>query len=756
MQSGEDFVAARVSIDVPTEGIAGLREITQEMDRFRTSVEAANRSSDTFTGYLTRIAEAANQAAQAQQNVIGMLERTNEYQNQLVTGGAGGPAPRLNAGPQYENPFSEAMAGLGGSDRMPTTIPEATAQMNSLRANDPRAYLNRMASSGQIQAGDIPSSPNSDQIRETASRIAQRTQEHDRQAGGGGMVSGGTEGVAQQILNEMSPARGGGAGMGGLGTPRIPGAAGGGGGGLGDLLGGLGGMKGVGAAGAVGGGVLAALAAIQEGGTAYQGAKNMGLTRGGGAAEGMGYEMSIKAMAMNPFISSEQSRQIIQQGLRDGYTGQEFDTVTGFVAQNLKDLNMDISQSFALVKKNAMEGGQSIEGLGIALDALKESSKTGYRSLPDLLQSYQQTSSALVTGGMSGPAASREASISANTFADNPAAAGSMDQAVQAMANSSTGQALMMYQGGGALGNTAGLPAGALFFMGDDAGKGLNQALENVLKKKALDAWTREGKPIKGTSRYGRAGFFWYNTIQGYGVPWTIQQAKEWFDAFIEGKSPVAEGTEKADSSVAAELQPREKGFMERLSGVAGAQFGVSTNQFKIGAGAVKDFFTGKFDLDKYGEQTRANLEKHDDMGNPGMRINALDRVRDAYRDHGGVEFVDGEGKKVKLDQSNADQMNQLAQGQLKVRQRGSEGSGFTLQDAIGKTNEQLQQLGGIMARNSTVSGTLNVTIDPAAQRAGVSAPSTVQLTPHEQQANSGYGQATPNNAPPGFRTPSR
>ena len=755
MQSGEDFVAARVSIDVPTEGIAGLREITQEMDRFRTSVEAANRSSDTFTGYLTRIAEAANQAAQAQQNVIGMLERTNEYQNQLVTGGAGGPAPRLNAGPQYENPFSEAMAGLGGSDRMPTTIPEATAQMNSLRANDPRAYLNRMASSGQIQAGDIPSSPNSDQIRETASRIAQRTQEHDRQAGGGGMVSGGTEGVAQQILNEMSPARGGGAGTGGPGVPRIPQAAGGGG--LGDLLGGLGGMKGVGAAGAVGGGVLAALAAIQEGGTAYQGAKNMGLTRGGGAAEGIGYEMSIKAMAMNPFISSEQSRQIIQQGLRDGYTGQEFDTVTGFVAQNLKDLNMDISQSFALVKKNAMEGGQSIEGLGIALDALKESSKTGYRSLPDLLQSYQQTSSALVTGGMSGPAASREASISANTFADNPAAAGSMDQAVQAMANSPTGQALMMAEGGGALGNTAGLLPGALMFMEDTGGgRNLNQALENVLKQRAMEYWVGQGRPPRQTAAYANAVRNFVLTVQGMGIPWTPQQAHEWFKAFIEGKSPVSEGTAKADATVAEQLKPREKGFMERLSGVAGAQFGVATNQFKIGAGAVADFFTGKYDPEKYGEQTRANLEKHDDMGNPGMRINALDRVRDAYRDHGGVEFVDGEGKKVKLDQSNADQMNQLSQGQLKVRQRGSEGSGFTLQDAIGKTNEQLQQLGGIMARNSTVSGTLNVTIDPAAQRAGVSAPSTVQLTPHEQQANSGYGQATPNNAPPGFRTPSR
>ena len=518
---------------------------------------------------------------------------------------------------------------------------------------------------------------------------------------------------------------------------------------------GMRGLAGLGSAGAVGGGVLAALAAVQEGGTAYQGAKNMGLTRGGGAAEGIGYEMAIKSMAMNPFISSEQSRQIIQQGLRDGYTGKEFDTVTGFVAQNLKDLIMDISQSFALVKKNAMEGGQSIEGLGIALGALKESSKTGYRSLPELFQGYQQTSSALVTGGMSGPTASREAMISANTFADNPAAAGSMDQAVQAMANSPTGQAMMMAQGGGALGNTAGLLPGAMMFM-ENGGKGLNQALENVLKKKAMDFWNSAGKPPKGTVPYANAVRNFYVTIQGLGVPWNPQQAQEWFDAFIAGKSPTSEGTAKSDSTLAEQVKPREKGIGERLSGVAAGQYQAGLSQGRVALGAVKDFFGNKWQgMDEYGKQLGSQLEEAADMANPGMRINALDQVRNAYRDHGGVEFVDGDGKKVKLDQSNSDQMNQLAQGQLKVRQRGSEGSGFTLQDAIGKTNEQIQQLGGIMAK-STVSGTLNVTIDPAAQRAGVSAPSTVQLTPHEQQANSGYGQAQSNNAPPGFRTPSR
>jgi hypothetical protein len=54
------------------------------------------------------------------------------------------------------------------------------------------------------------------------------------------------------------------------------------------------------------------------------------------------------------------------------------------------------------------------------------------------------------------------------------------------------------------------------------------------------------------------------------------------------------------------------------------------------------------------------------------------------------------------------------------------------------------------------VSGVLRIEMDPAAQRAGVRVPETIQLTPNEQKANMGYGDATPNNAPPGESALSR
>jgi hypothetical protein len=45
---GDDFVAARLSIDIPTEGSNSMRELTQEVERFRVGVEVAARSQDNF------------------------------------------------------------------------------------------------------------------------------------------------------------------------------------------------------------------------------------------------------------------------------------------------------------------------------------------------------------------------------------------------------------------------------------------------------------------------------------------------------------------------------------------------------------------------------------------------------------------------------------------------------------------------------------------------------------------------------------
>ena len=74
--SGEDFVAARVSIDVPTEGIQSLREMSQAIDRFRTATESAGRSSASFVGYIQQLIQAGNQATEVHRNLAAQLERT--------------------------------------------------------------------------------------------------------------------------------------------------------------------------------------------------------------------------------------------------------------------------------------------------------------------------------------------------------------------------------------------------------------------------------------------------------------------------------------------------------------------------------------------------------------------------------------------------------------------------------------------------------------------------------------------------------
>ena len=60
---GENTVAARLSIDIPTEGVQSLREITQEISRFRTEMEAAARSQGDFIGFFQTLPSIASQAA---------------------------------------------------------------------------------------------------------------------------------------------------------------------------------------------------------------------------------------------------------------------------------------------------------------------------------------------------------------------------------------------------------------------------------------------------------------------------------------------------------------------------------------------------------------------------------------------------------------------------------------------------------------------------------------------------------------------
>lgn len=80
------------------------------------------------------------------------------------------------------------------------------------------------------------------------------------------------------------------------------------------------------------GAAAGAMALVQSGGEMYQNVENLGQTHNQGFSGGLGFEMGIRSMALNPFITTEQARQITMGALNLGYTGKEFDTVTQFMA----------------------------------------------------------------------------------------------------------------------------------------------------------------------------------------------------------------------------------------------------------------------------------------------------------------------------------------------------------------------------------------------------------------------------------------
>lgn len=183
-------------------------------------------------------------------------------------------------------------------------------------------------------------------------------------------------------------------------------------GGVGNLLGSVGrlaGGIGLGSLGTgllVGGGALGIgagiLGAVEEGGQMYQNVKNIGQLHNQGFSGGFGYEMGMRMMALNPFITTEQARQIMMGGLTLGYTGKEFDTVTEFMASNLKDMNLQVSDSVKLVQQNVQQGSQSIGGLASQLNLLQQLSGTSSQTNQQAQQKFIQTSGSLINQGVSG------------------------------------------------------------------------------------------------------------------------------------------------------------------------------------------------------------------------------------------------------------------------------------------------------------------------------------------------------------------
>lgn len=372
--------------------------------------------------------------------------------------------------------------GLGqGMPPAASTSPQATqANRNSAAPPDQNNSGQPTTSEPQnIPATPHPDAPAWQQHLATAGTTAAAVLNEARAGGRGAGALRGASGILGAIGRI--------GGHGGGGDDGGDDGGGGGGGGLGGL-GGLGGgrwgsiAKGAGLAGM---GLAAAATvntAVQNAGEQIQHYRNLGAQTGGGAVEGAGFEMSARVMSMNPFITLEQSRAIMQTALRNGYTGKEFDTLTSMMANNLKDMNMSANETMQLFQTTVAKGGVSVGDFAKEMEHLKDLTRIdgNQMSQDERNAAYAATTSTLQGQGLSGKSLTAATEAINEAFSDNQQLKNIVPQTAQG-ALQNPNFLMMMAQANGV--KNVGSPNQVLRRMqqqGVDAGAGYWKTLQRI------------------------------------------------------------------------------------------------------------------------------------------------------------------------------------------------------------------------------------------------------------------------------------
>jgi len=396
----DSIVGLRLSYDLPDSAVEITKQLALSTEMLATNLQVIARYSKDAKDYMAALPDIQRQMQQIQKDQVRVLEQTADAEERIAAarkmGGTTFPAP-LTA-PQQTTP--------SGSRSRSVTPREAAMNQASFESREMQRGM-RVDSEQQRDNGvETPATQELARLNKIK-KEDEAEKELDRRsvAENGGWT---------QQLGALKGNLG--AGLGVLKARDLGGALRGGQ----NLLQGLGGAGGAlaGAARAVP--WVAGAAAVVEGAgmvnDQYQQYRQMGMTNGGGASQGIGYEMAIKSMALNPFIGTDQARQIVMGALNQGYTGKEFDTVTDFMATNLKDMNLQVADSVKLLQTNVNLGGQSIEGLNSQLATLSATSATSNTSQADMQKQFIAANAAATAAGMSGVASGDFSLIASNLF----------------------------------------------------------------------------------------------------------------------------------------------------------------------------------------------------------------------------------------------------------------------------------------------------------------------------------------------------
>lgn len=486
-----------------------------------------------------------------------------------------------------------------------------------------------------------------------------------------------------------------------------------------------GGMAGLGKAmGFAGAGLTAgagAFAAYKGIGGEIQQYRALGQMRGGGFEQGFGYEMQARMMAMNPFIKTEQARQIMQSALTEGYTGKEFDTVTEFMAHNLKDMNLSVADSTKLLHESVRGTGKSAQEMTEALTNAQESMKTmsqfGSASLPGRQKDFGTAFGAAVNQGMDPTEAAKLGVAAGQMFQNKPAMAGMGGDIMAAAENSMQFQYMAMSQGGVD-------PKTVPGFRADDP----TSFYPNLpAEQKTKVFWTTMQKMARNYSQHGNM-LAWMGLLDKLGIPYEGRK-----DAQFLYDEAMAYGSGSKDDP-GANLNQTYTTKKDPLAFNLGDAWGKSLpgralhGLGDLGKGAANFISPGM------GDSISSLFSDHSSLSGSDIASRAANMF-------GGNAEVGGGDKWSAFDPGNQQQIDDLKSGKLHIRKKGESGEGITV--------DQLKDSGGGNA-DSALHGKIDIQVHPASMRSVLGVPQFIPITSNEIKAKAGFGNSTMNTPDPG------
>ena len=467
---------------------------------------------------------------------------------------------------------------------------------------------------------------------------------------------------------------------------------------------------------------------------------SLGMESGGGLREGMGYQMAVQQMALNPMLTTQQSKQIVMTALSEGYTGKEFDTMTQFMADNMTEMNLSVNDSVKLLKSNVEQGGQSVKSLGTQLEALNATVGTGVSGRAEIQEAFVNVSQTGVDLGMGGSDAGRMGMVAANLFQDqrdgrNNILAGRGGDLMNALANSQSMQVR--------LGARHDIP---YWEVPDRLGS------EGTYEKELLDMLAEEAKRPAFESN---PEAFRIYLQQAYGLQMNRHQATQLREQLVEGnilenaENQIKEAAQTGDKDLSSRIDESRENLAGNTRLEVGALGrGIATPfvwTFGGGSKAVDDMWRGWHEdrekVENYESGVQSNVfGLHSGGSNPMLET--------LVRNYGTSNlFLEEDGERVSLDDmdfSSDEAHERISSGRIVVEEGGQVvGSG---------TLEELAMSGGPQEGTGAFSGqggTIGLT--PEASKL-VTFMQGGNPTQNQLQSWSGANAATLNDPPVGDR----